>query len=195
MHTTSSIILNHKFSRNFLVTNKRYHTNMTSIVLCQSGLYSSAVLLASARGAHLDAYCGLVGVSNQEFGKFISQLKWNRFTDLPEFLPGWFTELNKILDNLSEQMFVECIVYLKDISMDYFNVIQNKITKIDMDVLKVCRMFCFCEFRLPKDCNEFMFQKIKTQLNPFGPVFRPIVARFISNLEQTETIENQVSLT
>lgn len=41
---------------------------MTSIVLCQSGLYSSAVLLACARGAHLDAYCGLVGVSNQEFG-------------------------------------------------------------------------------------------------------------------------------
>lgn len=38
----------------------------------------------------------------------------------------------------------------------------------------------------------FMFQKIKTQLNPFGPVFRPIVARLISNLEQTETIENQV---
>lgn len=64
--------LQSKFPRNFLVTNKRYHTNMTSIVLCQSGLYSSAVLLASARGAHLDAYCGLVGVSNQEFGKFIS---------------------------------------------------------------------------------------------------------------------------
>lgn len=56
---------------------------------------------------------------------------------LYSILPGWFTELNKILDNLSEQMFVECIVYLKDISMDYFNVIQSKITKIDMDVLKV----------------------------------------------------------
>lgn len=36
-----------------------------------------------------------------------------------------------------------------------------------------------------------LFQKIKVQLNPFGPVFRPIVARFVSNLEQTETIENQ----
>lgn len=46
---------------------------MTSIVLCQSGLYSSAVLLACARGAHLDAYCGLVGVSNQEFGKITLQ--------------------------------------------------------------------------------------------------------------------------
>ncbi|XP_037026178.1 uncharacterized protein LOC119067371 [Bradysia coprophila] len=134
---------------NFLVTNKRYHTNMTSIVLCQSGLYSSAVLLASARGAHLDAFCGLVGVSNQEF--------------------GWFTELNDIFNNLAEGMFTECIVYLKDISMDYFNVIQAKILKLRLTVL----------------------MKIKVQLNPFGPVFRPIVARFVSNLEQTETIENQ----
>lgn len=43
---------------------------MTSIVLCQSGLYYASVLLACARGAHLDAYCGLVGVSSQEFGKY-----------------------------------------------------------------------------------------------------------------------------
>lgn len=92
-------------------------------------------------------------------------------------------------------MFVECIVYLKDISMDYFNVIQNKITKIDMDVLKVRRIFPLLFFNCPKSISTriIMLQKIKTQLNPFGPVFRPIVARFISNLEQTETIENQVN--
>lgn len=43
---------------------------MSSIVLCQSGLYSSAILLAIIRGAQLDTFCGLVGVSSQEFGLF-----------------------------------------------------------------------------------------------------------------------------
>lgn len=44
---------------------------MTSIVLCQSGLYYSALLLACARGAHLDAFCGLVGVlGDGKYGKF-----------------------------------------------------------------------------------------------------------------------------
>lgn len=48
--------------------NRRYHTNMSSIVLAQSGLYSSTIVLALNRGAHMDAFCALVGVSNQEFG-------------------------------------------------------------------------------------------------------------------------------
>lgn len=57
------------FFRNFLVVNKRYHTNMSSIVLAQSGLYSSTIVLALNRGAHMDAFCALVGVTNQEFGR------------------------------------------------------------------------------------------------------------------------------
>lgn len=103
------------FGRNFLVTNKRYHTNMTSIVLCQSGLYSSAVLLASARGAHLDAYCGLVGVSNQEFGKIkfgvIPNKKlwtnWNNNKSpnsqvgLVNWTKSWKIYRNKCLPNVS----------------------------------------------------------------------------------------------
>lgn len=56
-------------NRNFLIVNKRYHTNMSSIVLAQSGLYSSTVVLALNRGAHLDALVALCGVTNQEFGK------------------------------------------------------------------------------------------------------------------------------
>lgn len=52
-----------------MVVNKRYHTNMSSIVLAQSGLYSSTIVLALNRGAHMDAFCALVGVTNQEFGK------------------------------------------------------------------------------------------------------------------------------
>lgn len=41
---------------------------MSSVVLCQSGLYSSAVILALNRGAHMDAYGSLIAVTNQEFG-------------------------------------------------------------------------------------------------------------------------------
>ena len=44
---------------------------MTSIVLCQSGLYNSSLVLACSRGAHLDVFCGLVGVTNQEFGNYV----------------------------------------------------------------------------------------------------------------------------
>lgn len=42
---------------------------MSSIVLAQSGLYSSTIVLALNRGAHMDAFCALVGVTNQEFGE------------------------------------------------------------------------------------------------------------------------------
>lgn len=44
---------------------------MSSIVLAQSGLYSSTIVLALNRGAHMDAFCALVAVTNQVFGKFI----------------------------------------------------------------------------------------------------------------------------
>lgn len=94
---------------------------MTSIVLCQSGLYYSATLLALVRGAHLDAFCGLVSSSNQDF--------------------GWYSELNTILTNISDKMFMECIMYLHTISMDYFCVIQSKIDKIDQHVLEVVNSF------------------------------------------------------
>lgn len=55
--------------RNFLVTNKRFHTNMSSIVLAQSGLYSAVSVLALNRGAQLDVFCALIGVVNQQFGR------------------------------------------------------------------------------------------------------------------------------
>lgn len=54
---------------NFLVTNKRFHTNMSSIVLAQSGLYTSTTVLALNRGAQMDVFCALAGVVNQQFGK------------------------------------------------------------------------------------------------------------------------------
>lgn len=59
----------HFFKRNFLVTNSKFHTNMTSIVLCQSGLFSAALILAKVRGVCMDTFLALTSVVGQEFGK------------------------------------------------------------------------------------------------------------------------------
>ncbi|KAH8417883.1 hypothetical protein KR222_007776 [Zaprionus bogoriensis] len=92
---------------NFLVTNTKYHTNMTSIVLCQSGLFSAAIILAKVRGVCLDTFNALVSVAAQEF--------------------GWYNELNVCLYNLSQNIFMETITYLPMVSMDYFTFIQDKL--------------------------------------------------------------------
>lgn len=63
------LLLLFEYFRNFLATNNKYHSNMTSIVLCQSGLYSSALLLAKVRGVCLDTFLALTSVMGQEFGK------------------------------------------------------------------------------------------------------------------------------
>ncbi|XP_065372533.1 uncharacterized protein ca isoform X2 [Calliphora vicina] len=97
---------------NFLVTNGKYHTNMTSIVLCQSGLFSAALLLAKVRGVCIDTFLALNSVVGQEF------------------------ELNVCLYNLSESMFTETITYLPSIAVDYFTFIQEKLPQIRPSVLK-----------------------------------------------------------
>lgn len=101
---------------NFLVTNSKYHTNMTSIVLCQSGLFSSAIILAKVRGVCLDTFNALVSVVGQEF--------------------GWYNELNVCLYNLSQNIFMETITYLPLVSMDYFSFIQDKLEHIRPCVLQ-----------------------------------------------------------
>uniref|UniRef100_A0A0A1XQW8 X-linked retinitis pigmentosa GTPase regulator homolog n=1 Tax=Zeugodacus cucurbitae TaxID=28588 RepID=A0A0A1XQW8_ZEUCU len=101
---------------NFLVTNTKYHTNMTSIVLCQSGLFSSALVLAKTRGVCIDTFLALTSVVGQEF--------------------GWYTEMNVCLYNLSEPIFAETITYLPQIAVDYFAFIQEKLPNIRHCVLE-----------------------------------------------------------
>ncbi|KAH8312815.1 hypothetical protein KR044_013053 [Drosophila immigrans] len=101
---------------NFLVSNSKYHTNMTSIVLCQSGLFSSAIILAKVRGVCLDTFNALVSVVGQEF--------------------GWYNELNVCLYNLSQNIFMETITYLPLVAMDYFTFIQDKLEHIRPCVLQ-----------------------------------------------------------
>jgi hypothetical protein len=55
---------------NFIVTNTKYHTSLSSIILSQSGLYSSAILLAMHRGACLDVFSCLVSMADHVMGEF-----------------------------------------------------------------------------------------------------------------------------
>lgn len=55
---------------NFIVSNAKYHTSLSSIILSQSGLYSSAVLLAMHRGACLDVFSCLVSMADHVLGNF-----------------------------------------------------------------------------------------------------------------------------
>lgn len=54
---------------NFICSNTKYHTSLSSIILSQSGLYSSAILLALHRGACLDVFSCLVSMADHVYGK------------------------------------------------------------------------------------------------------------------------------
>lgn len=54
---------------NFITTNNKYNTSLSSIILSQSGLYSSAILFAMTRGACLDVFCCLIGAIDHVLGK------------------------------------------------------------------------------------------------------------------------------
>lgn len=54
---------------NFITTNYKYNTSLSSIILSQSGLYSSAILFAMTRGACLDVFCCLIGAIDHVLGK------------------------------------------------------------------------------------------------------------------------------
>lgn len=56
---------------NFIVSNTRYHTSLSSIILSQSGLYSTAVLLGMHRGSCLDVFSCLVSTSDHVLGEIL----------------------------------------------------------------------------------------------------------------------------
>lgn len=56
---------------NFITINNKYHTSLSSIILSQSGLYSTAILLAKHRGACLDVFSCLVSASDHVIGNFL----------------------------------------------------------------------------------------------------------------------------
>ncbi|XP_054728127.1 uncharacterized protein LOC129237413 isoform X1 [Anastrepha obliqua] len=155
---------------NFLVTNTKYHTNMTSIVLCQSGLFSSALILAKMRGVCIDTFLALTSVVGQEFGKYRKDCLQERNNNC--FTLGWYTEMNVCLYNLSEPMFAETITYLPQVSVDFFGFIQEKLPNIRHCVLK----------------------RLEHQLNPFSAVLRPIVSHISSGHLELNINDNKTFL-
>lgn len=109
---------------------------MTSIVLCQSGLFSAALLLAKVRGVCIDTFLALNSVVGQEFGNYSYPVSVAKELTTICFL-GWYTEMNVCLYNLSDCLFRETITYLPSIAVDYFAFIQEKMSQIRPSVLKV----------------------------------------------------------
>lgn len=105
---------------NFICINNKYHTSLSSIILSQSGLYSTAILLAMHRGACLDVFSCLVSVADHVM-------------DISN-------EMKVFAFNLSEEMFMETIVYLPNYALDYFEMIRSNLDKFDEAVLVVCEL-------------------------------------------------------
>lgn len=93
---------------------------MSSIILSQSGLYSTAVLLAMHRGSCLDVFSCLVSASDHVI-------------DISN-------EITVMLYNLSSEIFMESIIYLQNYALDYFEIIRSNLEKLDVTVLEVCKI-------------------------------------------------------
>ncbi|XP_029730146.2 uncharacterized protein LOC109403594 [Aedes albopictus] len=118
---------------NFIVTNSKYHTSLACIVLAHGKLYSSVVLLAMVRGTCLDVFSCLIGI-------------WEQLADQP-------AEINAYVYNLSNELFMESLIYLQEYTMEYFEMIRKCLEKFDINVL----------------------ERLIRQLNPFHPIYRPLM--------------------
>lgn len=101
---------------NYLATNQRYHSNLSSIVLCESGFYAAAILVAKIRGACLNVFLSLVRVADTA---------------------DKFMDINAIMFNLSDQIFMECITYAYFIALEYFLNVRKNVQKLSREVLEV----------------------------------------------------------
>lgn len=60
--------------------------------------------------------------------------------------------------NLSEEIFMESIIYLQDYAMEYFEAIRKNITKLDLKNL----------------------ERLEKQLNPFQAVYKPVMSKMLA---------------
>uniref|UniRef100_A0A0P6J635 Putative e3 ubiquitin-protein ligase herc2 n=1 Tax=Aedes aegypti TaxID=7159 RepID=A0A0P6J635_AEDAE len=118
---------------NFIVTNSKYHTSLACIVLAHGKLYSSVILLAMVRGTCLDVFSWLIGI-------------WEQLVDHP-------AEMNAYVYNLSNELFMESLIYLQEYTIQYFEMIRKCLEKFDINVL----------------------ERLIRQLNPFHPIYRPLM--------------------
>uniref|UniRef100_A0A182NZG2 Uncharacterized protein n=1 Tax=Anopheles epiroticus TaxID=199890 RepID=A0A182NZG2_9DIPT len=132
---------------NYIVTNSKYHTSLACIMLAHGKLYSTAVLLAMTRGTCLDVFSCLVGTWEQT---------------IAETQAATPAETNAFVYNLSNELFTECLIYLRDYTMTYLQLVRKYLDMFDINVL----------------------ERLVRQLNPFHPVYRPLMHR-LSNHEST----------
>lgn len=118
---------------NFIATNSKYHTSLACIILAHGKLYSSVVLLAMVRGTCLDVFSCLIGI-------------WEQLADHP-------AEINAYVYNLSNELFMESLIYLQEYTLEYFEMIRRCMNKFDVNVL----------------------ERLIRQLNPFHPIYRPLM--------------------
>ncbi|XP_065095854.1 uncharacterized protein ca [Ochlerotatus camptorhynchus] len=118
---------------NFIVTNSKYHTSLACIILAHGKLYSSVVLLAMVRGTCLDVFSCLIGI-------------WEQLADHS-------AEINAYVYNLSNELFMESLIYLQEYTLDYFEMIHRCMDRFDINVL----------------------ERLIRQLNPFHPIYRPLM--------------------
>jgi hypothetical protein len=69
--------------------------------------------------------------------------------------------------NLSDDRFMETIVYLQNFGMDYFEAIRNNLNKFELKVV----------------------ERLLIQLDPFDPIYRPILFK-VKNQTLSKDIEN-----
>uniref|UniRef100_A0A182K6Y6 Uncharacterized protein n=1 Tax=Anopheles christyi TaxID=43041 RepID=A0A182K6Y6_9DIPT len=132
---------------NYIVTNSKYHTSLACIMLAHGKLYSTGVLLAMTRGTCLDVFSCLVGTWEQT---------------VAETQAATPAETNAFVYNLSNELFMECLIYLRDYTINYLQLIRKYLEVFDINVL----------------------ERLVRQLNPFHPVYRPLMHR-LSNHENT----------
>lgn len=131
---------------NFIVSNSKYHTSLSSIILSQSGLYSTAVLLAMHRGACLDVFSCLVSTADHVLGKFIQRETIQMFERF--FIADISNEIKVFTYNLSDEIFMETIIYLQNFGLDYFEFIRTHLDKFDELLLEVSLTLTFKHARV-----------------------------------------------
>lgn len=104
------------------------------------------------RGACLDVFSCLIGAVEQVL----------------EIGP----ETNVYLYNLSEEIFMECIIYLQDYAVDYFDIIRKNIGKMDLKNL----------------------ERLEKQLNPYQAVYRPVMSKMLMCRNNTSQEQDVVSV-
>uniref|UniRef100_A0A8D8L559 X-linked retinitis pigmentosa GTPase regulator homolog n=1 Tax=Culex pipiens TaxID=7175 RepID=A0A8D8L559_CULPI len=137
---------------NFIVTNSKYHTSLACIVLAHGKLYSSAVLLAMTRGTCLDVFSCLIGI-------------WEQLCDNN-------AEMNAYVYNLSNELFMETLIYLQEYTINYFEMIRTCLDTFDINVL----------------------ERLIHQLNPFHPIYRPLLHKLSNHDSASRELDKTLLL-